>query len=220
MPSLDDIWPLYGLRLRIGDIELRLPNESDLAKLATLTLDPIHDPATMPFSVPWTDLPPEQRMRGTYKWHLKARAEWRPDEWRLELIAERGGVIVGTQALHGTQFSVTRQADSGSWVGRQYQRRGVATATRQAIVHLAFAGLGAETLRSSAFADNAASLRVSEKLGYQLDGTDTYVRQGQPATMIRLVLTRDAWEKCCPAWPAITVEGLAPCLPTFGLTGE
>ena len=61
---------------------------------------------------------------------------------------------------------------------------------RRAALQLAFAGLGARAARSEAFADNVASLRVSEKLGYVADGTATVVRRNRPATMIRLLLSR------------------------------
>jgi RimJ/RimL family protein N-acetyltransferase len=58
-----------------------------------------------------------------------------------------------------------------AWLGQSYQRRGVGTGMRAAVLQLAFAGLGAEYAISSAFIDNAASLAVSRKLGYADDGT-------------------------------------------------
>ena len=118
MGPLDDLWPLFRLRVRTGALELRLPGDSDLAALAELAREPIHDPDTMPFSMPWTDQPPDDRARGTAQWHWKARGEWSPSEWRLELVAARDGEVVGTQALHGSDFPVTRQVDSGrGWAG-------------------------------------------------------------------------------------------------------
>ena len=147
MGPLDDLWPLFRLRVRTGALELRLPGDSDLAALAELTREPIHDPDAMPFSLPWTDQPPDDRARGTAQWHWKARGEWSPSEWRLELVAAREGEVVGTQALHGSDFTVTRQVDSGSWVGRRFQRQGLATAMRRAALYLAFAGLGARAAR-------------------------------------------------------------------------
>lgn len=220
MGPLDDLWPLFRLRVRTGALELRLPGDSDLAALAELTREPIHDPDAMPFSLPWTDQPPDDRARGTAQWHWKARGEWSPSEWRLELVAAREGEVVGTQALHGSDFTVTRQVDSGSWVGRRFQRQGLATAMRRAALYLAFAGLGARAARSEAFADNVASLRVSEKLGYVADGTATVVRRDQPATMIRLLLSRETWEARSASWPVVEVEGLEPSLSLFGLKGK
>jgi RimJ/RimL family protein N-acetyltransferase len=217
MDRIEDLWPLYRLRVTTGDIELRWPNEDDLGALAGLTRDPIHDPATMPFSYPWTDEPAEARGRGTLQWHWKARGEWSPVEWRLELVAVRNGQVVGSQGLHGSRFPHTREVESGSWVGRRFQNQGVGTAMRRAAVGLAFSGLGARTARSGAFADNTASLRISEKLGYVPDGTQTYAPRGQPAAMIRLVLTREVWEAGQGDGPAVLVTDLEPCLDLFGL---
>ena len=60
---LTDVWPLFGLVLRTPRLELRSPSPEQLAALAELADDGVHDPATMPFLVPWTDLPPGQRGR-------------------------------------------------------------------------------------------------------------------------------------------------------------
>ncbi|MGI9008094.1 MAG: hypothetical protein ACR2FU_18185 [Streptosporangiaceae bacterium] len=62
-------WPLRELRLRAGDLELRLPGESDLAALAALAADGVHDPAVQPFTVPWTDAEPADRGRSVLQYH-------------------------------------------------------------------------------------------------------------------------------------------------------
>ena len=216
MHPLVDVFPLFGLRVVHGDLELRLPDEADLAALSRLAHAGVHDPAVMPFSVPWSDAAPDARARATVQWHWRMRADWTPADWHLELVVRERGEVVGTQSLHATNFAVTREVGSGSWVGRAHQARGVGTRMRQAVLHLAFAGLGARTARSAAFSDNAASLRVSEKLGYVNDGTETHARRGEAATMIRLLLTRDAWEKAGP--PPIGIKGLEECRSEFGIT--
>jgi RimJ/RimL family protein N-acetyltransferase len=215
--SLEELWPLFRLRLRTGDLELRVPTDDEAAQLAELTREPIHPPERMPFFVPWTDEPEEKRVRSTLQWHWRNRAEWTPDEWRLELVTFRGAQVVGTQGLHGKKFGVVREAETGSWVGRRFQGQGIGTAMRQAVLHLAFLGLGARAARSGAFTDNAASLRVSERLGYRPDGTETLDRRGEPATLTRLVLPRESWEAASPGWPPVTMEGLDGCREMFGL---
>ena len=94
MAQLDDFWPLYRLRLRVGEIELRLPDEADLAALAELSSEPIHDPTHMPFTVPWSDQPGPARARSTIQWSWRARAEWTPANWRLGLVAVHGDKVV------------------------------------------------------------------------------------------------------------------------------
>lgn len=217
MARIDYLWPLFRLRLRTGDLELRVPDDQDLAELADLTREPIHDPEVMPFFVPWTDEPEERRVRGALQWHWRSRAEWTVDEWRLELVVLRDGQVVGTQGMHGSRFSVTREVETGSWVGGRFQGQGVGTAMRRAVLHLAFAGLGAQAARSSAFSDNGASIRVSNRVGYATDGTETKDRRGRRSTLVRFLMTRDAWQQQAAAWPPVTIEGLEPCLPDFGL---
>lgn len=214
---MSEVWPLYSLRLRTGDVELRFPGEADLAELAAVAADGIHDPTTMPFSVPWSDVVPDLRARSVLQWNWKMRAEWDPAEWHLPLVTLRGGRVVGTQGMNSTKFAVTRTVETGSWLGLRYQGSGVGTAMRRAVLHLAFAGLGATVARSGAFVDNPTSLRVSEKLGYVPDGTETLERRGERATIIRLILTKARWEEMSAGWPEVTLEGLDAALSMFGV---
>lgn len=217
MASVEELWPLFRLTLRTGDIEMRLPRGDELAQLAELTRDPIHPPDRMPFFVPWTDEPEEKRVRGTLQWQWRSRAEWTPTDWRLELAAFRDGQVVGAQGVTAKQFGVVREVETGSWVGRRFQGQGVGTAMRRAVLHLAFAGLGANTARSGAFSDNAVSLRVSERLGYRPDGTETRDRRGEAGTLIRLVMSRESWEAAAAGWPGVTIDGLEGCRDMFGV---
>ena len=165
MSRLGDLWPIYGLRIETGDVQLRYPDESDLAELAALAYDGIHDSSAMPFSEPWTDATPDARARSVLQWNWRMRAQWQADSWHLPLVTLHNGRVVGTQGIEGAHFRTCREVQTGSWIGRKYQGAGVGTAMRRAVLHFAFAGLGAESARSGAFTDNATSLRVSEKLG-------------------------------------------------------
>ena len=218
MGRIEELWPLFRLRLRTGDLELRPPDDDDLAELAELTREPIHDPGLMPFFVPWTDEPEERRVRGALQWHWRSRAEWTPGDWRLELVALRDGRVIGTQGMHAHHFSVTREVETGSWVGGRFQGQGVGTAMRRAVLHLAFAGLGAEAARSGAFSDNEASIKVSTRLGYATDGTETRERRGRRSTLVRFLMTREVWEERSATWPPVSIEGLDSCRAEFGLS--
>lgn len=217
MKDVAALWPLYSLRVRTAGIELRFATESDLAALAALALDDIHDPDTMPFSVPWSDQPARARARSVLQWNWRMRAEWDPASWHLPLVTLRDGRVVGTQGMSGSNFSTTREVETGSWIGRRFQGEGIGTAMRRAVLHLAFSGLGAQTARSGAFTDNITSLRVSEKLGYLPDGNETVERRGERATIQRLILVRSRWEELSKEWPGVTIEGLEPALWMFGL---
>ena len=95
----------------------------------------------------------------------------------------------------------------------EYQRNGIGTEMRAAVLQFAFDHLAARRARTSAFTDNAASNRVSQRLGYRPDGSATMARRGQPADLVRLVL--DPGHFVRPEW-TLEVSGAAGCLPLLG----
>jgi len=215
MTGMDNWWPLFQLRLQTPRLELRLPTESDLADLATLAAAGVHEPDVQPFAVPWTDTSPAERARSTIQYHWAKRAAWRPDQWSLDLVVVHEGAVVGTQGLSAADFAILREVATGSWLGRAHHGQGIGTEMRAAVLHLAFAGLGALYTTSGAFADNLASLGVSRKLGYIDDGIERQVRRGQPATTRRLRLDVETWQATRTV--PVTIVGLEPCLPMFGM---
>ena len=211
---LTDVWPLFGLALRTPRLELRVPSLEQLAALGELAAEGVHDPAFMPFYVPWTDQPPADRARAVMQYQWSQWGRHTPESWALELVVSAGGTVVGLQGISARDFARTREVESGSWLGRRHHGRGYGTEMRAAVLHLAFAGLGAEQARSGTFTDNAASLGVSRKLGYVPDGTARHVVRDQLRTDQRLLLDRQRWaaHRTVP----VEIEGLAPCLPLLG----
>ncbi len=215
---LSDLWPLFGLRVRTPRLELRLPYDDELTVLADLAARGVHDPTTMPFLVPWTDQPSPQLQRGLLQFHWRSRAEWAPDAWRLELGVFVGGELVGAQGMLAQRFGVVRAVETGSWIGREHQGRGIGTEMRAAILHLAFAGLGARVAYSAAFETNRASVGVSRALGYVDNGERWVTRRADPARELLFRLERARWEERRRA--DISLEGLEPCLALFGLAQQ
>ena len=208
-------WPLFGLRVRCADVELRVPDESDLAALAEIARAGIHDPAVMPFSFPWTDKAPDDRARSVLQYQWSRWATWTPTKWFLELAAVRAGVVVGLQGLFAEEFAVRRSVSTGSYLGLAHQGQGTGKLMRHAVLHLAFAGLGAREARSAALAGNEASIGVSRALGYAEDGTEPQSPRGVAVTATRYLLTRERWEQT--ERPAVEIDGLDPCRAMFGL---
>ncbi|MFJ5676610.1 GNAT family N-acetyltransferase [Streptomyces sp. NPDC093097] len=209
------VWPLYRLRITTPRLELRLPDLDLLGELAESAAAGVHDETRMPFTVPWTAVGPEERGRATFQYVLGTLANWRAEDWTLSLVVLRDGQVVGLQDLSAADFAVTREAGTGSWLGLAHQGQGYGTEMRAAVLHLAFAGLGARAVTSSAMTDNPASLRVSEKLGYVPDGLAVTSVQGVARTLRRLRLNRADWEahRSLP----VEIHDLAPGLPLFGL---
>ncbi|WP_197350568.1 GNAT family N-acetyltransferase [Streptomyces bathyalis] len=209
------IWPIYGLRITTPRLELRLPCLDALEKLAAVAAAGVHGPDDMPFSFPWTDGTPERRARTTFQHVLGTVAEWRPEKWTLSLAVLHGGEVVGRQDMTARDFSVTKEAETGSWLGLAHQNQGLGTEMRAAVTHLAFEGLGARTLTSGAMTDNPRSLAVSRKLGYEPDGVDVVSVRGEARTIRRLRLEREAWERHRSV--PVRLHALEPCLELFGV---
>jgi RimJ/RimL family protein N-acetyltransferase len=212
--NLEREWPLFGLWIQTPSLALRYPTDADLGALNALANQGIHDPGVMPFDTPWTDDPPEIRPRNSLQFYWGARANWKPTNWHLTMMVKQEDAVVGVQGMLATDFAVKRQVGTGSWVGQGYQGRGIGKEMRAAILHLAFAGLGAERATSAAFENNAASLAVSRALGYVENGDDISAPRGTPIRQLRLLLTRAAWEM--NRRHDIEIHGLEPCLPMFG----
>ncbi|GIG57001.1 putative succinyl-CoA transferase [Longispora fulva] len=214
---LTDHFPLVGLRLRTPRLELRLPGPEELAALADVAAEGVHDPAEMPFTTPWTDLAPAERALSVIQFHWTRLGANTRENWGLPLTVLHDGVVVGQQDISAKNLAVRREVGTGSWLGRRHHGKGIGTEMRAAVLHLAFEGLGVVSARSAAFETNPSSLAVSRKLGYELDGIDRDVVRGGVSVTRRLRLGREAWERHRTV--PVTVEGLAPCLPMLGLPG-
>ncbi len=205
------IWPFAALRVRTPTLELRYPDDDDLCVLAHLAAGGIHDPAAMPFFEPWTRVQSPELERGVLQHGWKRRSALTRDDWSLPLMVSEAGSPVGVQDIFAKQFAVRRTVETGSWLAQPAHGRGIGTEMRAAVLHLAFAGLGAEEAHSGSFADNPASAAVSRHHGYEANGEEILEREGEAARMQRWVLTRAQWTP--HRRDDITIEGLDACLP-------
>ncbi|WP_214402036.1 GNAT family N-acetyltransferase [Pseudonocardia lacus] len=206
-------WPLRDLVLRTPRLELRPDDDEGLRELVGVAYAGVHDPATMPFLVAWTDADRRYLGRGMLQHFWGERARLDPAAWTLNFLVRHKGRVIGVQGLTGRDFAVLRTVDTGSWIGRAHQRDGIGTEMRAAVLQFAFDHLGATEATSGAFTDNTASLRVSEKLGYRRDGVKRHVRRDAAATEVLLRLEPDGFVR--PDW-TLRVEGLEACRGLLG----
>lgn len=165
-------WPLFDLQVTIPRLQIRLPTDDELYQLIEVADAGVHEPDMMPFSIPWTDVPPPRRHRQSLQWWWSRRASWRPDDWSLTGAVFVDGQPVGIQDVAAENFRVSRVVSTGSWLGRDHQGQGLGKEMRAAILHLAFEGLDALEARTAAFPDNGPSLGVTRSLGYVDNGHD------------------------------------------------
>jgi RimJ/RimL family protein N-acetyltransferase len=208
-------WPLFDLEVRTPTVMLRYPDDALMAELATLVRDGVHDPTEMPFAIAWTDTASPEREWNSYRYWWQCRAETTADKFDIELAVIHHGTVVGIQGLSAEQFRRRRVFMTGSWLGRAHQGRGIGTEMRAAILHLGFAGLGAEVATTSAWEDNARSLAITRRLGYEANGVDRALKRDSPADQLRFRMTRSQWETIRRG--DIELVGVDACLPLLGL---
>ena len=208
-------WALYDLRIWTERLELRLPTENELVELMHIAGSGIHDPNEMPFGFAWTDQPSPLFERSFLQYHWSTRATWSAGKWSLDLGVWFEGQLVGTQGIDANQFRVLHTVSTGSWLGREFQGRGIGKEMRSAILGFAFDHLGAWWATSGAFADNPASSAVSRSLGYEEDGIEVLAPRGEARELIRFRINADQWH--ARERPHVEVAGMERCYDMFGL---
>jgi RimJ/RimL family protein N-acetyltransferase len=207
-------WPLFDLRLRTPRLELRLPTDDDLIALAGVASAGIVEPDQTVFLVPWHRLPSPAFERQFLLHWWADRGRWNPAAWSIGFVVTEGGRPIGLQQVIARDFAVRRIVNSGSWLGREFQGRGLGTEARAAILAFAFDGLGADAAESGYIEGNAASARVSEKLGYRRSGDEIFAIEGRRRLEIKVRCTPETWSRDLVP---VTIEGLEPCLGLFGV---
>ena len=208
-------WPLFDLQLVTNRVVLRPPRDEDFPGLLDSVDAGIHDPAEMPFSVPWTDVEPRVRRILSAKQWWAQRANWTSDDWHLDFAVFLEGRPVGVQSIFGKHFPALKEVSTGSWLTSSAQGRGIGREMRAAVLQLAFDGLGAEIARSGAFVDNHASLAVSRAIGYRENGRRREAPRGVPKDLIDFELTRAEWIEFSKSFEPAQVLGLAGCIHMF-----
>jgi 8-oxo-dGTP diphosphatase len=99
----------------------------------------------------------------------------------------------------------------GYWIGRPFWRQGYAAEALRRMLRLAFRSFDLAELTADILADNAASVRVVEKLGFQPAGTieRELPARGASARLRRFTLARAAWETAQAARPMLLVAAVA-----------
>jgi RimJ/RimL family protein N-acetyltransferase len=210
-------WPFFGLRITTPRLELRYPDDELAVALADVAAQGVHDPSTMPFTVPWTDAEPPGLQRGTLLHLWRRRVDLSVDDWSLPFAVIADGAVIGMQEIGAASFPNRRVVATGSWLGVHHQGKGYGKEMRSAVLALAFDHLDALEAITAAMADNIASQRVTESLGYEANGTDWAAPRGERRQVVRYRMTAGTWRSLMPAHH-IDVHGIEPCRGLLGLS--
>jgi RimJ/RimL family protein N-acetyltransferase len=210
-------YPPLDVHVVTPRVELRAATDDLLGLLAPL----VASGRAMADPPPWDDpcsfyeSDPDVRVRSWLQAIWRGRGTVRPDSWRLYFVVFVDGEPIGQQDVTGDEFDMFGTVETTSWVTSDARGSGIGTEMRSAVLHLAFEGLGAAEARSEAAVDNAASNRISERLGYTRNGTSWATHQGKPVLGQRWLLDRKTWE--ARRRDDITLSGVEACRATLGL---
>jgi RimJ/RimL family protein N-acetyltransferase len=210
------IWPFFDLRVVTPRLELVAIDDQVGTELAQLAARGIHDPDFMPFAFEWTDAQSPQLERNTLQYYWRTRAAMTPEQWSLDLAVKVDGQIAGTTGLITQRFAASRVFETGSWLGREFQGRGLGKEMRVATLQLGFEGFGGRLATTTAFADNGPSLGVTRSLGYESNGEAVKVRRGEAARSLQFTMARESFDARLRR-DDIELNGVEACLPLLGL---
>ena len=209
-------WPFFGLRITTPRLELRMPDDEDLAELFEAARAGIHPADEMPFGVPWTDGLSEPDGAGQFlAYHWTARGALSPESWALNFAVVADGRVVGIQELMVAGLRRQPQRDQRLLADRlrpgTRDRRRDARRRAPPRLRRARRARGA----TSAWVDNAASQRVSPaRSATSPTASCLMARRGEPTRHLRYRLTREAWQR--NHFDGIEIHDLEPCLALLG----
>lgn len=118
--------------------------------------------------MPWAN---EPQQAGTSERHCREmQVKWHAREELDFCLLDRGdGTLIGKASLHTIDWALPR-FEIGYWVRSSCTRRGFATEATLGLVDFARDRLGAHRVEIGSDTRNAASRRVAEKCGFELEG--------------------------------------------------
>jgi len=212
----NDHWPLFDLEIETPLLTLRYLDDVLAAELVQVAAAGVHDPASTPFSIPWTDLPSPQLEQEAMRFYWRSRADTTAASWRLLCAVIHEGQVIGASDIFATDFAKLRQFTTGSWLGQEFQGRGFGKEMRLASLMLGFEGLDAVLAMTDAWHDNAASLGVTRSLGYSQSGKGRLLRRGEPDEQLSFNMDRSHWETIRP--DNMTLHGVDQARNFLGLS--
>lgn len=187
-------WPLFGLEVRTPRLTLRYLDDTLTREVLAVARRGVHDPAEMPFIVPWTDLPSPQMEQEAMRFYARTRADIRPTGWNLQFAVVVDGDVIGSCDVGAKEFATLRQFSTGSWLGRTFHGRGLGKEMRMACLALGFDGFDAARALTGAWHTNEASLGVTRSLGYVETGRHWELRRNERGEVVSFRMDRSHWD--------------------------
>jgi len=151
-----------------GDgVFLRIPQMTDFAEWARLRTE------SRAFLTPWEPTwPADDLTRSAFRRRLRRHArEMREDlGYPFLVFRDAGRVLLGGVTLTNVRRGVAQAANLGYWIGGPHARKGYMTAAVAALIPFAHGPLRLRRIEAACLPNNAASVRLLEKLNFVREG--------------------------------------------------
>jgi RimJ/RimL family protein N-acetyltransferase len=135
----------------------------------------------------WLSTPPWPYTLEDAKSFIGAQMELARDDSRYFAVTLDGALIGGVDARGSRPGGAPAKAPIlGYWLGQPYWGRGFMSEAAEGFTRHLFASADHDTIYSGAFADNAASLRVQEKLGFERTGEVMHYSRPRGAKLLHI----------------------------------
>ena len=163
----DGLWPVTLTACRVGGepVTLRPLHGKDRRQWEALRAENID------WLRPWEATSPEPMATGLAFRQLVRQFDREASEGRLQpFVIETEGRLAGQMHLFGISWGSLRSACAGYWVAESMAGQGIVPFALAAVCDHAFLVLGLHRVEVNIRPENAASLRVVEKLGFREEG--------------------------------------------------
>lgn len=122
-----------------------------------------------PFEPQWQA---DELERGAFRRRLRHYAREQKEDlgYAFGIFRASDGALLGGVSLSNVRRGVTQAAALGYWLGVPYLRQGYMSDAVAAVVAFAFVELKLHRVEAATLPDNAASIRVLERNGFQREG--------------------------------------------------
>jgi [ribosomal protein S5]-alanine N-acetyltransferase len=155
------------LHLMADGLHIRPPQMADYEIWAALREQ------SRDFLQPWEPAwPKDDLTRMAFRRRLEryARELQRNEAYPFFIFRAADRVLVGGLNLTNVRRGAASMASLGYWMGAPFAGRGIMSGAVRRICGLAFADLGLRRLEAACLPENAASVRLLEKTGFQREG--------------------------------------------------
>ncbi|MFC1685451.1 GNAT family N-acetyltransferase [Nanoarchaeota archaeon] len=185
------------MKLETKRLIIRTPKTSDWKEL----VKEIGDKRITKFL---SNVPNPYKKKDAFWWINKSKKSSRkkkPSDYGFVIILKSENKLIGGSGLHQIDH-FTKKATTGSWIARDYWKKGYVTEAKIAINDFAFNKLKFVRLGTEAFTNNIASNTMIKKMGYKYEGNQRKAHRSKATKKWHDVnlygMLKEDWEKIKP----------------------